>query len=140
MTDRVLTAKGGDWRILGVSLRSLQAQRELAPQNGLYTLLTKSAEQTEGRVIASIAGVLCAAEDSGRALAAMMRPQTKIISLTVTEKAYGLDRARQVCDPPIRRLQLIWPILPRQKGVGIAGQSFAGALAGRRAALYHSVL
>ena len=99
MTDRVLAAKGGDWRILGVSLRSRQASQELAPQNGLYTLLIKSAEKTEGRVIASIAGVLCAAEDSGPALAAMMRPQTKIISLTVTEKAYGLERARQGCDP-----------------------------------------
>ena len=99
MTDRVLAAKGGDWRILGVSLRSWQAHHELAPQNGLYTLLIKSAEKTDGRVIASIAGALCAAEDSGPALAVMIRPQTKIVSLTVTEKAYGLDRARQGCDP-----------------------------------------
>ena len=99
MTDRVLAASGGDWRIVGVSLRSGQASQELAPQNGLYTLLVKSAEKTDVRVIASLAGALCSVEDSGPALAAMVRPQTKIVSATVTEKAYGLDRARQGCDP-----------------------------------------
>lgn len=99
MTDRVLEERGGDWRILGVSLRSEQARRELAPQNGLYTLLTKSAGETNCRVIASLAGVVCAAGDSAPTIAAMIRPQTKIVSLTVTEKAYGLDRTSQGCDP-----------------------------------------
>ncbi|MCT4369456.1 mannitol dehydrogenase family protein [Yangia mangrovi] len=99
LTDLALAAEGGDWRILGVSLRSPKASDELHPQNGLYTLIAKGAEGTEARVIGAIADAICSAGDPEPALAAMAAPGTRIVSLTVTEKAYGLDRAAHGCDP-----------------------------------------
>lgn len=99
LTDLALAAEGGDWRILGVSLRSPKASDELHPQNGLYTLIEKGAEGTSVQVIGAIADAICSAGDPEPALVAMAAPGTKIVSLTVTEKAYGLDRAKQGCDP-----------------------------------------
>ncbi len=99
LTDLALTAGGGDWRILGVSLRSPRASEELAPQNGLFTLIEKGAEGTSARVIASIADAICSAGDPEPTLQAMAAAGTKIVSLTVTEKAYGLNRTTQGCDP-----------------------------------------
>ena len=99
LTDAVLAIRGGDWRILGISLRSQQAVQELSPQNGLYTLIAKGAGGTRARVIGAISGAICSADDPGPALAAMAAPATRIVSLTVTEKAYGLDRYTRGCDP-----------------------------------------
>ena len=98
LTDLALAAKGGDWRILGVSLRSPRASGELAPQNGLYTLIEKGAAGTSARVIGAIADAICCAGNPEPTLRAMARETTRIVSLTVTEKAYGLDRAAQGCD------------------------------------------
>jgi fructuronate reductase len=94
-TDDALAASGGDWRIRGVSLRGAAVADALNPQDGLYTLLERGAAGTTARVVASIAGVIAAARDPGAALAAMVDPATRIVSLTVTEKAYGIDRARK---------------------------------------------
>ncbi|QOL82358.1 mannitol dehydrogenase family protein [Pseudooceanicola spongiae] len=99
LTDLALTAGGGDWRILGVSLRSPKASQELAPQNGLFTLIEKGAEGSSARVIGSIADAICSAGDPEPTLHAMAAEGTKIVSLTVTEKAYGLNRATLGCDP-----------------------------------------
>jgi fructuronate reductase len=99
LTDLALAASGGDWRILGVSLRSPKASGELHPQNGLYTLIEKGAEGTTARVIGAIADAVYSAGDPEPVLAAMAAEATRIVSLTVTEKAYGLDRAAQGCDP-----------------------------------------
>lgn len=99
LTDTAIARSGGDWRIIGVSLRSPKPAQALMPQNGLYTLLTKGAEGTAARVIGAICEALCSAGDPEPALAAMTAAATRIVSLTVTEKAYGLDRAAQGCDP-----------------------------------------
>ncbi len=97
LTDLAIAASGGDWRILGVSLRSPKAAHELAPQNSLYTLIERG-PSTSARVVGSIAGAICSANDPAPALAAMADPATKMVSITVTEKAYGLDRANGGCD------------------------------------------
>lgn len=92
-TDEALAAAGGDWRIIGASLRGTQAADALNPQNGLYTLLERDGETTRARVIASISQVIAATRDREALLAAMTDPAIRIVSLTVTEKAYGIDRA-----------------------------------------------
>ncbi|MCV2870324.1 mannitol dehydrogenase family protein [Defluviimonas sp. WL0002] len=91
-TDDALTAEGGDWRIIGVSLRSTAPAEELTPQNCLYTTLERGAEGTRARVIGSIAAALCLQGDREAVLRALCDPATKIVSLTVTEKGYGIDR------------------------------------------------
>ncbi len=91
-TDDALAAKGGDWRIVGVSLRSAAIADALNPQNGLYTLIQRSEAGTETRIIGSIARVIAATREPARVIEAMTDPTCRIVSLTVTEKAYGIDR------------------------------------------------
>ena len=91
MTDAALARGGGDWRITGVSLRSRDVADALGPQNGLYTLIERDADGARARVIGSIARVIAA--DPAATLSALCDPGMRIVTLTVTEKAYGIDRA-----------------------------------------------
>ncbi|WP_425100896.1 mannitol dehydrogenase family protein [Tropicibacter sp. S64] len=91
-TDDALAAAGGDWRIIGVSLRSLEPTAELAPQKGLYTVIEHSAAGSTARVIGSLAAALCLRTDRQQVLDALTAPTTRIVTITVTEKGYGLDR------------------------------------------------
>lgn len=90
-TDDALQETGGDWMITGVSLRSPRVAQALNPQKGLYTLLERGAEGVSARVVASISRVLVAPEDQAAVLVALAAPETRIVSLTITEKGYGLD-------------------------------------------------
>ncbi|HET9511590.1 MAG TPA: mannitol dehydrogenase family protein [Sphingomonas sp.] len=76
------------WGITGISLNSTGVADALNPQDGLYTLALLD-EQVSYRVIGSVGRVLTAA-DSGAVLAALAGDDTRIISLTVTEKGYCL--------------------------------------------------
>ncbi len=97
-TDSALGAESGDWRIRGVSLRSAGAAEALNPQNGLYTVLLRGAEGVAARVIGAIEKVVQPGDGADAVLAALADPAIRIVSLTVTEKAYGVDRAGTV-DP-----------------------------------------
>ena len=97
-TDDALAAAGGDWRITGVSLRSTDIADALNPQDGLYTLIVHDPAVTRARVVSSIARVIAAAREPGATLAALADPATRIVTTTVTEKAYGIARGAGV-DP-----------------------------------------
>ena len=90
MTDDALAQRGGDWRIISVSLRSRGLADRLNAQNGLFTLLERGARGTSARVIASIERVIAA--DPKATLDALCDPAVRIVTLTVTEKGYGIDR------------------------------------------------
>ncbi|MDN5926078.1 MAG: mannitol dehydrogenase family protein [Hyphomicrobiales bacterium] len=90
-TDDALAKSGGGWMITGVSLRSPDVADQLNPQDGLYTLLTLGPAGVEARVIGSIRGVLVASDEREKVLDALAAPETRIVSLTITEKGYGLD-------------------------------------------------
>ena len=98
-TDAALARSGGAWRITGISLRGTEVADALNPQNGLYTLVERGAEGSTARVIASIDLVIAATRDRAAPLAAMADARTRIVSLTVTEKAYGIDRTAMDADP-----------------------------------------
>ena len=91
-TDDALAAAGGDWRITGVSLRSTAAADELSPQNGLYTVIERGIGGTSARVVGALRAAIALARDRQAVLDALSAPATRIVSLTVTEKAYGIDR------------------------------------------------
>lgn len=97
--DDCLAAGETGWGITGVSLRSADTRDALAPQNGLYTLAIRSNGEERLRVVGSIGSMLVAPEDPGAVLAALADPRTRIVTLTITEKAYlraaggGLDTA-----------------------------------------------
>ena len=102
-TDDALAAEasvnGGDWRIVGASLRSSDIVDALNHQNGLYTLLERGPRGTSARVIASIERAIAASREPEALLAAMADPAIRIVSATVTEKAYGIDRTAMAVDP-----------------------------------------
>ena len=128
--DACLAAGETGWGIVGVSLRSTDTRDALSPQDGLYTLAIRSGGEEELRVIGSIGSMLVAPEGPGAVLAALTDPRTRIVTLTITEKAYlraaagGLDTAH----PDIVH-DLANPRTPRT-----AHGFLAEALAQRRAA------
>ncbi len=89
-TDDCLAAGELDWGITAASLRSPATRDALAPQDGLYTLALRSGTESL-RVIGSIGRVLVAREAPARLLDAMTAATTRIVSLTITEKGYGVD-------------------------------------------------
>lgn len=92
-TDDVLASAGGDWRIIGVSLRSAGVRDQLEPQDGLYSVLEMSDAGESLRVIGAVERVIVASDDSEAVIAAIADPATHIVSLTVTEKGYCHDPA-----------------------------------------------
>lgn len=95
--DSVMTLGGGDWRIVGASLRSSAAVEVLQPQDNLYTVTSHSANRTEVRVIGSLSEVLAiSAGGRERLLDRLTDPSVSIVSLTVTEQGYYLNAAGEL--------------------------------------------
>ncbi|ONI69854.1 mannitol dehydrogenase [Kribbella sp. ALI-6-A] len=91
------------WGITGVSQRSAAVREQLAPQDGLYAVLTRGTDSTSIDVIGSIREVLTAPEDPDAVVARIADPRVSVVTLTVTEKGYraangGLD----LSDPEIQ--------------------------------------
>lgn len=87
------------WGIIGASLRRPDTRNALAPQDFLYTLLTRSPAGATARIVGAILGVLDAATQRRDLIAAMVDPRIRIVSLTVTEKGYCHDPATGEIDP-----------------------------------------
>jgi fructuronate reductase len=101
--DDCLMAGETGWGIVGVSLRSADTRDALAPQDGLYTLAVRSSGSESLRVVGSILSMLVAPEDPAAVLAALTAPRTRIVTLTITEKAYlrGADGGLDAAHPDI---------------------------------------
>lgn len=87
-TDDAMAAGDGDWRIAGVSLRSPAVCEQMRSQDGLYTLIERSAQGGKARIIGAVADVLVASEERERLVAMLAAPATHIASFTITEKGY----------------------------------------------------
>jgi fructuronate reductase len=92
--DRIAASGDRRWGIVGVSLRSPAVRDRLAPQDGLYTLVERDGGGETARVIGSLRRMLVAPEDHEAVVAAMASPDVHLVTLTITEKGYGLDRAK----------------------------------------------
>ena len=89
-TDDALDAgAANDWGISGVSLRQPATRDALAPQQGLYTLALRDGSGERLRTIGCVRNLLVAPEDVGAAVERIAHLDTRIVSLTVTEKAYA---------------------------------------------------
>ena len=83
-----------DWAICGVGLR--EADRNMAEvmdsQDCMYTLVTQHPSgQVDCEVIGSIAEYILAPDDPQAVIDKMAHPNTKIVSLTITEGGYNFD-------------------------------------------------
>ncbi|MER2133340.1 MAG: mannitol dehydrogenase family protein [Arthrobacter sp.] len=91
--DRLMNdGKALDWGICGVGVLPQDAAMKsvMDAQDCLYTLVLKNPDGTrEGRVIGSITEYLLAPEDPEAVIAKMASPQTRIVSLTITEGGYN---------------------------------------------------
>jgi fructuronate reductase len=97
--DDLIARYGGDWRIIGVSLRSSTVRDQLADQDCLYTLVERDSDEDRLRVIGAVADVLVASEDPSAVIDAIAADKTQIVSLTVTEKGYCHDPATGTLNP-----------------------------------------
>ncbi len=129
-TDDILAADPR-WGICGVSLKTPRAVEPLAAQDGLYTLLTRSGDGVQPRVIGSLRATHFAGADRAGLIARFAEPNVMIVSATVTEKGYCHDPATgalNVAHPDIVH-DLTNPQAPESAvGIVVAG------LAARRAA------
>lgn len=92
-TDGAIASGGSDWGIEAASLRTVDVVDHLSAQNGLYTLLIRDTAGTAAEVIGAILKAHAASRDPTALLARLEDPAIRVVSLTVTEKAYGLDAA-----------------------------------------------
>lgn len=90
-TQKAIEHKFGAWGVVAVNLRSPDPVRVLEEQDGLYSVITRNAEGDKADIIGVTVDWLCAAERGGDVLSYLTSPDTKIVTLTVSEKAYGLD-------------------------------------------------
>lgn len=89
-TDLANRQGGEQWHITGVSLRSADVRDSLQPQECDYTLVISGQDGTRYERITVLDRILVASEDTGAILAAIADADTKIITLTITEKGYYL--------------------------------------------------
>ncbi len=115
--DRLL-ARDPRWGICAVSLHSAGVRDALAPQDGLYTLVELDAE-TRFQVIGAIRELQVAHAAPGAVLARLASPDVRLVTLTVTEKGYGLDAdgVLDTQDPPVRH-DLDHPQAARRSVIG----------------------
>lgn len=83
-----LLSKDLNWGIIGVSMRSDTARKQLAPQDYLYTVSTKSSGEMRSRVIGSILDVLILSEDRDDIIRLGASESISCVTLTVTENGY----------------------------------------------------
>jgi fructuronate reductase len=87
-TDDAMNAGDRDWGIIGVSLRSANVAQQMNPQDGLFTVTTRSGAACEMRLIGSVREVMVAGQHDAAILIHLITPTTHIITFTVTEKGY----------------------------------------------------
>ncbi len=93
-TDDLLN-QGGDaaWSYCGVGLLKHDARMHevMQAQDCLYTLIERSSEGNTARVIGSIADFVYAPDHREKVIEQMASPQTRIVSMTITEGGYYFD-------------------------------------------------
>ena len=97
-TDALLKQYGGDWRIIGVSLRRPDVRDALREKDFAYTLAVFRGDAAELHHIGALQQVLVAPEGPQAVIKALAAPATRVITLTITEKGYCLRPASGALD------------------------------------------
>jgi fructuronate reductase len=92
-SDDALALDQGNWGICGVSLRSAAVRDRLSPQGGVYTAVEKSPAGIRRRIIGSVREVLFLGDQREDVEMRLAAAETRIVSLTITEKGYYHDPA-----------------------------------------------
>jgi mannitol 2-dehydrogenase len=120
------------WGIIGAGLMPADRRMRdsLGPQDNLYTLVERGSADETVTVIGSLANVIFAGESSSALLQAIEKPQIRIVSLTVTEHGYCLNRSTKQLDPehPLIRKDLAQPARPAS-AIGIVVEAYRQRMA-----------
>ena len=119
-TDQV--DKAGDWGITAFTGRSAQAAEELAAQDGLFTLITRSATEDQFQVIKSISRAIDI-NDANAFVESITNPNVAIVTMTITEAGYAIDANGHIdtSNPPrlLHKLAVALETRRRQHGRGL---------------------
>jgi fructuronate reductase len=91
--EAALAAGDLRWGITSVSLRSGSVHDQLAPQDCLYALVVREGDERSVAIVGAEQAVLVAPEDPQAVIDALAHPDARLVTLTITEKGYKLDRA-----------------------------------------------
>ncbi|MBN9733980.1 MULTISPECIES: mannitol dehydrogenase family protein [unclassified Pseudonocardia] len=101
--DSLLTAgEAREWGICGVGVLSFDERMRdvMAAQDGLYTLVRKEPDGSlSPRVVGSLVDYLFAPDDPEAVIERIAHPDTRIVSLTITEGGYAIDQKTGEFDP-----------------------------------------
>jgi fructuronate reductase len=86
--EKVLNRGDLRWGISAISLKRPVTRDALQPQDFLYTVLTRSGAATQAQVIGAIRECLVAPESPAAVIERLAHADTKLVSLTITEKGY----------------------------------------------------
>ncbi len=117
--EQYLAQQGGDWGICSANIRANQTLvKQLKEANCRYQVVEyRNREQACVREIRAIREALFAGSDAGRAalLQRLTAPETRIVTLTVTEKGYYLEpsAARLRLEDPAIQHDLARPHAPK---------------------------
>ncbi|MDR9828583.1 mannitol dehydrogenase family protein [Vibrio sp. FNV 38] len=117
---------GSRWGICEINLFGPSALiNDLEAQSGLFTVIEKSATETETRLVRTVNESIHT-PDTGiqAAIDKLIEPQIKIVSLTITEKGYCVDPQSRVLDTanPLIAHDLKNPTTP-QSAIGVITES-----------------
>ena len=116
-TDDAIESAGGDWGIVGVSMRRPDVAETLQPQDGLYTVEILGAEPSY-RVVGALRRALTLPLQPEAVIDAFAAAATRIVTLTVTEKGYCLaGDSLDLNHPDIS--QDLSGVLPPRSAVGV---------------------
>ncbi|HEX4199414.1 MAG TPA: mannitol dehydrogenase family protein [Caulobacteraceae bacterium] len=118
--DDILSSGDRRWSIIGLSLRSPAAEQALQPQDGLYTLIERSAAGETLRVRGAIQSVATVAGRERLALDVLAAAQTQLVSLTISEKGYAPETADLRADVPTTAAGFLAKALERRRNAGLA--------------------
>ena len=76
------------WGVCGVNLRRPAMRDALTAQGGLYTVLERDAGGTRAKVMGALRELYVAPESTASVLARLASPDTRLVTLTITEKGY----------------------------------------------------
>ncbi|WP_258804388.1 mannitol dehydrogenase family protein [Pseudarthrobacter sp. NS4] len=105
-TENAMLANGSsNWGIVGVTQRSDTVARQLAPQDGLFTVAERGTGAGPLRVVSSIVEAISGKDHPEAVVDRIAASTTHVVTLTITEKGYRIDPhtgSLNIEDPQVR--------------------------------------
>jgi fructuronate reductase len=92
-TEAAMKAGGGDWAIIAVAPRTPEVVDALRAQDNLFSVVELDGAGARVRVCGAIGGTLHSPTQREAVLARLADPAIRVVTLTVTEKAYQPESA-----------------------------------------------